>query len=119
MLDHDPKRGREESTGHGAAICTSSPLSRDPPTVSPTSPVRPSSARTSDGGASARRGVSPGLLRFRAAPGLYKPPLTPRCSLGTQVLPETAEAFRVLLRDSRVPPAAGGFGVATHPVYNR
>ena len=35
MLDHDPKRGREESTGHGAAICTSSPSSHDPPTVNP------------------------------------------------------------------------------------
>ena len=111
--------GAKSPRATGPRSAPAPPRAATHPPVSPTSPVRPSSAPTTDGGARARRGVSPGLLRFRAAPGLYKPSLTPRCSLGTQVLPETAEAFRVLLRDSRVPPAAGGFGVATHPVHNR
>ena len=38
---------------------------------------------------------------FRAAPGSYEPPLTPRRSLHEQVLPETAEAFHVVFKEVR------------------
>ena len=92
---HDPMRARQGSRSPGASNCTSSAPACDTPAVSPTTALSdPARPPTSDGGARAWLAGSPGLMCFRAAPGPYEPPLTPRRFLDAQVLPETVEAFR-------------------------